>query len=391
VENEFELCRDGCVRPERRRFDKNKEREQRIKMSSIIARMMLVPFWHKFLTDYNRVFRRAADDTSLVPYVEKSFLPWVDKMLTDPNADPVQLLDLFLDSFGWAEKRLKERDLSLFAESKAKIVHMLMINAIWKPTLDAEAKQIIWDHLIGAYLIAEIKVRVPPRAVQQIENLMSRHFKRMAEEVENKDISLDKDRFKQDAHSVYDSFDEKDLQQLMSYMMEFLTSDATPIYKLIPEYWHGPLKMLIRRCKTEGGRMQIFNQMMPMFDGFKTKLGVSDEVTDILSDPRLQQLAVEGEEEREQRKLIVGKLLNIITEAIARNCHLIRDVAKNPTETITTFLAGTVFPSIISISGTLGETSRQQQDQHEAMQRQKLHERLAWDDDEREDEVEIAD
>ena len=264
------------------------------------------------------------------------------RVVDDLDADNANyIMDLYLASFTPFEKRLKSRDETLFAEESCEILQHLQINSVWTPDLDEEAKTQIWNYLIGGYLIAEIMIRLPPKVMNEIEAMIMRQFNNVIQD------DFDKSQFKGAAENIILNLDDDDIQLLVNYMWEFVTSDATPVYCLIPENFHLVARAVFENCKTEDGRQTFLTQIMPMIDDLKTKVGADSKMFDFNTPAAAEDAARAGEvetaekkteRERKEKQRMVSHVLNVMTELISKNKDMIRNITRNPAETISTLL-----------------------------------------------------
>lgn len=259
-------------------------------------------------------------------------------------------MEMFLESFKPFEKRLKSRDLTLLAEESCVFLHHLEINRIWTPSLDPALQEHIWRYLIGGYMIVEILVRVPEHIMAEIETMMRTHYQTVLKD------EFDKVGFRAAAESILINIEDKNVEELTSYMWEWVISDDTPIYHLIPPQYHELAKQVFDACKTPEGRKLFLDQLSPVIEDIKGRVGDTTLDYDFLDGgegdegdeeerkerkPRLSKA-----EERKEKHRIISHVLDVMTEAISRNKDSLKNIMSKPVETIQALFANTIIPSL---------------------------------------------
>lgn len=331
---------------------------------------MFNPFMQMFLDEY-------CEDYPECVHAKNELKSLLDG-LTDDTA--TEIMELFLDSFRQFEARLKARDDTLFAERSCEFVHHLEINRIWwEPPLDAESKERIWQFLIGGYLIAEIVSRLPKKVLDDIEAMIKQNWGSL---VASDDFN--KEQFKQVAESAATNImldlSEDDIKVLMEYLVEFVTSDATPIFHLMPPEVRPILRHLFGnfRGKSDADRQQLIQRVMPLMEKAQTSLGIDSSMLELppeLSAMAEQQPPPNSEESKRQRNQMVKHMIRVITELFGKHREAIRNLSKNPAESLAslrTLVTDTLLPTAL-LPATQGDA---QEKKANARQKRRQEEEL---------------
>ena len=295
----------------------------------MIARMMFNPYMKRFLNEY-------CDNFPQCEHTRKQLKQVMDDYGSDPEYE-THIMDLFLNSFVPFEKQLKRRDLALLAEEKCEFLHHMEINRIWTPTLDEEAKNHIWDYLIGAYLIVEILVRVPAHVMQEIEGMMKRHYTHVLND------EFDKAAFREAAERILLTLDDKEIECMTNYMWEFVTSDSTPIYVMIPEKYRDMAGHVFSTVKTEEGRKLFLDQLNPVITEIKARVGDTELDAHYGDSPEKK---LSPEQEKKEKARVISHVLDVMTELIAKNKDAIKNIMTNPVESMQILLTQAIIPSL---------------------------------------------
>lgn len=338
-------------------------------MSRVIAQTMFNPFMQMFLDEY-------CEDYPECTHAKNELKSLLDG-LTDETA--TEVMELFLDSFRPYAARLKARDDTLFAERSCEFVQHLEINRIWwNPPLDAESKERVWQFLIGGYLIAEIVSRLPKKVLDDIETMIKQNLGSLVAADD-----FNKEQFKEVAESAATNImldlSDDDIKVLMEYLWEFITSDATPIFHLMPPEVRPFLRHLFGNFngKSDAERQQMIKKLMPVMEKVKTTVGIDSAMLELPPELNLtaeQQPPPNSEENKRQRNQMVKHMLHVITELFGKHREAIRNLTKNPAESLASLrslVTDTLLPTMTSTQSDAQEKKanvKQQRRQEEELE-----------------------
>lgn len=249
---------------------------------------------------------------------------------------------IFLNSFKNFGDRLKACDEGLLAEKECVFLHHLQLNRVWwdennvkgSSKLDDNDKLEVWAYLNGAYLILEIFVVTPPEVIKKIEDMIGDLFHKL---VTKKD-KFDKPEFMAVAKEVIHDIKTEDITNITDYFWDFITSEFTPIYHLLPESFHSKTRIALKMVQDKDGRDQLMKIITPLVDDVKRRVGstsmrVDEKEGKIIYEKELMgdsKEAIEGR--RKEKERILECIIDAIAEILSKETGLVDTFKENPEE-----------------------------------------------------------
>jgi hypothetical protein len=254
---------------------------------------------------------------------------------------------LFIDSFSPFEKQLKSCDEKLFLEKKCVFLQHMQLKKVWSSaSMTEDDKKNIWHFLNGAYLILQLLIVTPKDIVTKLEKLVSDLFTKV---VRNKE-KFEKSVFMKSAKTMIHDVETKDISKITDYFWEFISSEFTPIFALLPETYHSKVNIALKIVNSKNGRDYIMKKISPLVNDVKERVGSTNFEVD--EDGNVKYNDGDGKEDgklsvkelenkkRAEKERILECIIDSVASILEKKNDLVKKMIDNPKEGFSLMIEG---------------------------------------------------
>lgn len=245
-------------------------------------------------------------------------------------------------------QKLKSKSIILFKDPSCLFFRHLQIASVWNHWT-IEEKNNFWKWLNGVYLIVQIFHILPATTLIQLQNIIRGLYQSCMVEKQQ----FNKAQFLEDSKKIIHNLKIDEVTKMTNYFWEFVLSEDTPIFDLMPIKYHDHLKIGLDIVQSDLGRKMLLSQMQPVLKNFEKKLEGSG-ITVSQEDGTLNIVANDSnneDEERAKKEHLLVSVVEVVASVLEEHDDVVQEILSNPSNGL--FVFGREFgPKIIDFMKT---------------------------------------